>query len=179
MTFVQGDPGAPTWNISGGSDLGDSIAAGAPTGDGSSYTPNQNYVAKQAAKIDTNRGYSGWAGIYGFFFSILVYTTMYVTVVQKAFGLITYLPDKVLRWIGGQPESVGQEAAGWAEEGKKAVGDAGGGTMKAAGQMDQQATGMAMKGMKSLSDIGGGKPPSVSGMGGGGGGGEATPSKEE
>lgn len=61
-------------------------------------------------------GYSDWAGIYAFFFSILTYTSMYLILVQKSFTLISYLPDKVLRWIGGSPESLGQESAQWAGE---------------------------------------------------------------
>jgi len=88
-------------------------------------------------------GYGGWAGIYGFFFSILIYTTMYLTVVQKSFTLITSLPDKVLRWIGGQPESIGGEAAGWAEDSKKAVTDAGEKTQKASAAMSKQLAGKA------------------------------------
>lgn len=76
--------------------------------------------------------YSSWAQLYGFFFAILIYTTMYLMVVQKAFGLIYLLPDKVLRWIGGHPESAGEAAAGWTEESKKQV-DQGGDKTGAAG----------------------------------------------
>ncbi|KTD49856.1 DotA [Legionella rubrilucens] len=178
VTFVQGDPNAPTWNVTGASDFGKSIIAGAPTGNGSSYQPDQNYAAQKAARIDTTIGYTGWAGIYGFFFAILIYTTMYITAVQKSFTLITYLPDKVLRWIGGQGESIGQETSQWAEEGKKQVEGAGTSTMKAAGQMDQQLQGYAMKGMKKLTGQGASKGASVSGKGGDTGSkAEATPSK--
>jgi defect-in-organelle-trafficking protein DotA len=82
-------------------------------------------------------GYTQWAGVFAFFFSIIVYTTLYMTLVEKAFSLITLLPDKVLRWIGGQPEQYGQEAASWAGEGKKAVeaqAKEGSSAMTAAGQ---------------------------------------------
>lgn len=58
-------------------------------------------------------GYVQWAGVFAYFFSILIYTMMYMTIVEKAFTLISVLPDKVLRWIGGQPESHGQDAAQW------------------------------------------------------------------
>lgn len=105
-------------------------------------------IAKKAAEINTTTGYTGWAGIYGFFFSILIYTMMYVTVVTKAFTLITYLPDKVLRWIGGHPESLGQEATQWSDETKSKVGDAGRDTSRAAQQMDKQMTGYATKAVK-------------------------------
>ncbi len=99
----------------------------------------------KAAKVapppsDTAKAnYTGWAGIYGFFFAILIYTTMYLTVVQKAFSLIGILPDKVLRWIGAQQESVGQESAQWAEDTKKQVGDAGKETYKAGQQIGKDA----------------------------------------
>ncbi|HHL3493647.1 TPA: type IVB secretion system protein DotA [Legionella pneumophila] len=70
-------------------------------------------------------GYTGWAGVYAFFFSILIYTSMYLIIVQKAFTLIAHLPDKVLRWIGGSPESFGQETMQWGEEAKGKVQEAG------------------------------------------------------
>lgn len=79
-----------------------------------------------ALQSDTlNHGYTGWAGVYAFFFSILIYTTMYLIIVQKAFTLIAHLPDKVLRWIGGSPESFGQETMQWGEEAKGKVEKAG------------------------------------------------------
>lgn len=83
-------------------------------------------------------GYTEWAGIYAYFFSILIYTTIYLTIVQKAFTLISVLPDKVLRWIGGSPESAGQEAAGWGEELKGGVKEAGGKTLDAQEQMGKK-----------------------------------------
>ena len=97
-------------------------------------------------------GYNSWAGIYAFFFAILMYTTLYLTLVQNAFNLIYQLPDKVLRWIGGG-ENVGQEAAQWKQEvqgkmqeGSKATEDASGAMTK-----QMQSTGLEMlgKGKKS------------------------------
>lgn len=88
----------------------------------------------------TNKGYTNWAGIYGFFFSVLMYTTLYLIVVQRAFTLITYLPDKVLRWIGGQAESIGQETAQWGEEAK--------GKMEKAEQKSSQAVGQTQAKLK-------------------------------
>ncbi|KTD50385.1 defect in organelle trafficking protein DotA [Legionella quinlivanii] len=126
VTFIQGDP----------------------SGSAFSYSSTSGDPSKQAGAINTSTGYTGWAGIYGFFFSILVYTMMYVTAVTKSFTLITYLPDKVLRWIGGQPEGIGQETSQWAEEPKKQISDAGSSTAKAAQQIDKQLSGYAMKGVK-------------------------------
>ena len=108
-------------------------------------------VAKPAETVKAN--YIGWAGIYGFFFAIIIYTSMYLTVVQKAFSLIGILPDKVLRWIGGQPESIGQEAAGWAEESKKQVEGAGKATEKAAGQIGKEAGSKGLEGAKKVKDL--------------------------
>ncbi len=111
-------------------------------------------------------GYSGWAGIYGFFFSLLIYTVMYLTVVQRAFTLITYLPDKVLRWVGGQPEGLGEQAAQWAEgEPRKQVEGGGKETGKASGQRDQQLGGMATQGLGKLKDKSSGGKSSVEGQG--------------
>ncbi|MCC5791855.1 MAG: type IVB secretion system protein DotA [Legionellaceae bacterium] len=135
-SFLQGDPDAAQFSVS--------IQAGDDPG-----------------RIDTQKGYTGWAGIYAFFFSILMYTTLYTIVVQKAFTLITLLPDKILRWIGGQPESIGAETAQWGEEAKGQVKEAGGATSKAAQAMDQQLSGYAAKGMKAVSGGGGGAQASV------------------
>lgn len=91
-------------------------------------------------------GYHDWAGVYAYFFSILIYTTMYLTVVQKAFTLISYLPDKVLRWIGGNPESLGGESAQWGDEMVKGkIGEAASKTGDSQGQMSKQLAGVAQK----------------------------------
>ncbi|MGQ3889897.1 type IVB secretion system protein DotA [Legionella sp. CNM-1927-20] len=105
-------------------------------------------------KPDSQLGYSGWAGVYAYFFSIIIYTTMYLTVVQKAFTLIVVLPDKVLRWIGGQPESAGQETAQWAEDTKGKVGEATKATTTAAQQIDKQLAGYSMKGVSKIQKLG-------------------------
>ncbi|MBY0378009.1 MAG: DotA/TraY family protein, partial [Gammaproteobacteria bacterium] len=85
----------------------------------------------------SSSGYTGWAGIFSYFFSVLMYTSLYLIVVQKAFTLIAILPDKVLRWIGGQPESYGQDAGQWGEEAKGQIKEAGSATHKASGQVAQ------------------------------------------
>lgn len=159
LAFIQGDPNGPTWNYNFHN------VGGALTGGGANNPVNQ--AASDASAMKT--GYTGWAGIYGFFFSVLVYTTMYITVVQKSFTLITYLPDKVLRWIGGTPENLGMEASQWGEEGvKKQVEGGAEKTSKAAGAIDSKLTGYAMKGKDALGGMGGGGS-SVSAEGGGGG----------
>lgn len=132
--------------------------------------------AQNVSSMDT--GYSSWAGIYAFFFCIVIYTTMYLTVVQKAFTLIAILPDKVLRWIGGQPENIGQEAAGWAEESKKAVTDAGGATEKGGQQIAQKSTAKAKEKAQALKDASKQDSDKIGedtgGGGDGGGGAEST-----
>ncbi len=82
-----------------------------------------------------------WARFFGFFFSCMIYTMMYLTIVQKAFTLIAVLPDKVLRWIGGQPEQVGQETSQWGDETKGKIGEAGTKTGDAGGAMQKQMAG--------------------------------------
>jgi defect-in-organelle-trafficking protein DotA len=97
-------------------------------------------------------GYTSWAGIYAYFFAILVYTTMYLVVVQKSFTLIAVLPDKVLRWIGGSPESAGQDAAQWGQEVQSKLGEAGKDTTSGQAQMDKQALAAATKGIGAVKD---------------------------
>ncbi len=94
--------------------------------------------------------YKGWAGILAFFFSILIYTTTYLIIVQRAFSLIAYLPDKVLRWIGGAPEALGEQAAQWSEELKQKAEKAGEGSSGAIGQTGKQLGGVAGKAMGAI-----------------------------
>lgn len=106
-------------------------------------------------------GYTGWAGIFAYFFSILIYTSMYMTIVEKAFGLISNLPDKVLRWIGGSPEQYGEHAAQWGEQVKAKIekgAEAGEKAVQAVDkQIESQITGAV-------------KPPSSGGVASKGGG---------
>ena len=102
-------------------------------------------------------GYVGWAGIYAYFFSILIYTTLYITVVQKAFTLISVLPDKVLRWIGGQPESYGSDSAQWGEETKGKIAEAGKETAAGQQQMDKAQAGKLSEALGKLKGAGGGE----------------------
>lgn len=159
------------------------IQGDATTDISASYTSNYDSAQASASQIENisstmQTGYAGWAGLYAFFFSIIIYTTMYLIVVQKAFQLIVLLPDKVLRWVGGQPESIGQEASQWGEEAKKQTGEAGQVTSKAAGQMTQQMKGGLDKAKAMAKSYMGGGPkvestggPPSSGTGSSGGSG--------
>lgn len=150
---------------------------------GMTYTmskDNQSSYSTTALSVSANQTsikYSSWAAIYAYFFSILLYTTIYLTLVQKSFTLISSLPDKVLRWIGGQQESYGSESAQWAEEGKKQVQEAGSKSQQAQSQIDKKATGAAMKGMGAAKSalMGGGGSAKAGGDPGGGGGSGAGP----
>ena len=82
-----------------------------------------NVVSTSTGNI--SGGYTDWAGIYAYFFSILIYTSIYLTVVQKSFSLIALLPDQVLRWIGGAPESAGKESSEWGKDTKGEIDKAG------------------------------------------------------
>ena len=68
---------------------------------------------------------------------------MYMTIVEKAFTLISVLPDKVLRWIGGQPESYGEGAAQWAEQAKGKIEKGGEDTAKGMGAVGKGMTAAA------------------------------------
>ncbi|KTD59985.1 type IVB secretion system protein DotA [Legionella shakespearei] len=108
--------------------------------------PNwSNSLTEQQGAGNSSGKYTEWAGIYAYFFSILMYTTMYLIIVQKAFTLISLLPDRVLRWIGGSAEDYGKDSASWGDEAKQAVKSAGDETQKAQGQMDKQLGGYGQK----------------------------------
>lgn len=121
-----------------------------------------NGVNQAAPSIGTvSAGYTEWAGIFAYFFSILLYTMMYMTIVEKAFTLIAVLPDKVLRWIGGQPESHGQDAAQWMADTKGKVekgGEKSGDAMGQVGKAQQGGQSPPESGSVDSQD-GGGDPP--------------------
>lgn len=60
-----------------------------------------------------------FAQLLGCMFYIVIYVSLYTTIIQKAFTLIFILPDKILRWIGGHPESYGGETQQWMQEGSQ------------------------------------------------------------
>jgi defect-in-organelle-trafficking protein DotA len=101
--------------------------------------------ANLGGKVPGPGTFSDWSAVYSFFFSVLIYTTTYLTIVQKSFTLITYLPDKILRWIGGTPETIGQESAGWGEDVKGKVQEGGKATSDAEGQVGKSLSGAAQK----------------------------------
>lgn len=150
---------------SGYSGMADRSGAVKPTfGTNSQDMGQTNIVA--VASGGTNKIYTMWTGTFFFFFSIILYTTSYVTFAQQSFELIYNLPDKILRWLsGGTTESFGSDAASkmggkieqgaqkGAEAGSKAVNQAGSAGMKLAGQ-------------------------AAGGEGGGGGGKESAPTSE-
>ena len=83
------------------------------------------------------------------FFPILMYTSLYLTVVQESFNLIAILPDKVLRWVGAAAESIGAESAKWAEQSKGKMEEGGKESLKASGAankyLEEKLQGMAKK----------------------------------
>ena len=56
-----------------------------------------------------------FASLMGMIFYLILYISLYTTMVQKGFQLIALLPDKVIRWVGGS-ESAGQETLRWEGE---------------------------------------------------------------
>lgn len=128
----------------------------------SSYTTGiVNPVADSGSfySVSPAPGYVSWASLYAGFFAIVIYTSMYLTIVQKSFTLIYALPDKVLRWIGGHPESVGQELAQWNEETKGKLEKGGEETGKAAAGMSGKTKAATEKKTDSImSKLGSAKP---------------------
>ncbi len=96
--------------------------------------------------------YGFWSKIFLFYFTILVYSTLYISIVQQAFQLIYYLPDKVLRWIGGAQDQLGSGAVQGMTREVKSKADEGGQAAK--GSM-MKAEGTAMN--KSLGALSGGQ----------------------
>lgn len=50
-------------------------------------------------------------GVMYFVATMVVYLTLVLTIINRAFALIYEVPNKVLRWIGGSPEQTGEGAA--------------------------------------------------------------------
>lgn len=104
MKFFMPDGGVgDAWTGSGDADWGSSASSGE----------------------NMSSPYVNWSAIYASFFCLVTYTSLYLTVVQKSFGLIHTLPDKILRWIGSQGESISQETAQWSEDAKGQVKETG------------------------------------------------------
>lgn len=64
----------------------------------------------------------GFTMIFASVFLVIIYLTMTMTIMNKAFGLIHILPDKVLRFLSGfNAESLGQETASMVQDAKGAI----------------------------------------------------------
>jgi defect-in-organelle-trafficking protein DotA len=111
-----------------------------------------------------------WAGVFAPLFAVVVYTMMYLAIVQKSFSLITMLPDRILRWIGGQPESIGGEMGQMAEEVKGKVAEGGKATSEGAAASAKQLKKGASKTISAGAKVlkGGGKGGGKKGGGGSG-----------
>lgn len=93
------------------------------------YDPKETVAGRAGVKFDK----SFFAQIFGVGSYIALYVGLYTTIAQKSFGLIFQLPDKVLRWIGSQQESFGQEVQHWGDESKQKIEQAGQPASKAVG----------------------------------------------
>lgn len=63
-------------------------------------------------KVWTSAAIKGdWLGVIYFVATIVVYMTIVLTIINRSFALIYDVPNKVLRWIGGQVEQTGEGAA--------------------------------------------------------------------
>jgi defect-in-organelle-trafficking protein DotA len=93
-----------------------------------------------------------WASLFGFFFVVVIYTMIYLTLVEKSFSLIAVLPDKVLRWVGGQPESIGEQASQWTQDTKGKIDKAAGDVDRSMGAMQKGLAQEAMGGAKKIAD---------------------------
>ncbi len=84
--------------------------------------------SRGAVILNTETGYAGvdWSGYlmtraFAKGFSIFIVINLYTAIVQKCFTLIFILPDRVMRWIGGGPESYGADTEKWLDEMKNSV----------------------------------------------------------
>lgn len=99
--------------------------------------------------------YGFWSKIFLFYFTVLLYSTLYISVVQQAFQMIYYLPDKVLRWLsGGITEQLGEGAAQGMTQEVKGKADEGG--QAASSGMAKVQSGLMSKSSGGMADDGGG-----------------------
>lgn len=96
----------------------------------------------------------GAIGVFGAVALIVFYSGIAITIVHKSFSLIHFLPDRVLRWIGGQAEQFGQADARdeqstrqMAETGAKASQSLGQAAMDKVQSSNEKAMEKAKKGM--------------------------------
>ncbi len=136
--------------------------------------PVTGNMVPEASASDYGIQYSNWAAIYAYFFSVLLYTSAYLVMVQKSFTLIANLPDRILRWLGSQSESYGGETAQWGDEMKGQVKDAGQASSKEQSNVQKQAVGNvaeAADALKGKAQGGSSRTDEFEASGGGGGGG--------
>ncbi|MFZ4076400.1 MAG: type IVB secretion system protein DotA [Legionellaceae bacterium] len=89
--------------------------------------------------------YNIWSNIFGYFFGAFIYTMMYLTIVEKSFGLIASLPDEILTYIGGQASNKGRETQQWAEGVKTKAGELGKSMGDGGAQSARKATGAVLE----------------------------------
>ncbi len=114
--------------------------------------------------------YGNWSAVFGYFFGAVTYTTLYMTLTEKAFSLIASTPDEVLTYIGGHASNKGKETAQWAEQAKGKLEKAGEGVQSGGIQSARKAGGATAKAIKTGAEMAG-----KAASGGGGGAGGATP----
>jgi len=97
-----------------------------------------------AGSLNFMSGLKGWVGP-AFYLGPVMFFAIYcltvVALVQKVFTLIYVIPDKVLRWIGGQHEGLGEGVSSGA-------GDVKGGFASGSGQAAKAGADVGAKGME-------------------------------
>ena len=88
-----------------------------------------------------------FSGIFIIFGICSVYLALVLAIVRKSFALIHLIPDRVLRWIGGHGEQLGESQI--ADQGEALAGSAGGN----ASQMLNAAKPSAAQGAKGREDF--------------------------
>ena len=114
-------------------------------------------------------------GIFGAIALISLYVGIFMTIVKECFSLIYVLPDKVIRWIGGQPErsEVSQQLDATekaAEEGAKLTGAMAKGATKMAASLSKKIANAKKDGKGGGGGAGGLGAGGKAGGGGAGGG---------
>ncbi|MCW5589624.1 MAG: DotA/TraY family protein [Legionellales bacterium] len=69
-----------------------------------------NLGFSNAVKYISESGSSGWSDAFKNVAMVVIYCALVMLIINKAFSLITEVPNKVLRWIGGQ-EQLGDSSA--------------------------------------------------------------------
>ncbi len=109
---------------------------------------------------------------FGAILIIVMYVSLALSIANKAFALIHVLPDRVLRWIGGQVEHWGQEAGQAVQQTQQEVKGAADATGKTMGEIGKAAISTAQEAGKAAGDTaksaeGGGAAPGGEAAGGG------------